>query len=319
MHRMAPLSINSYGQTRLVSEFIKPSKRNRDDFQSDQIDHEESMREVKHSRLLPIRASLLRPSRPTVFPPKQLFMSTNSQILTPAGSDDELFDDEARRLSTSTAPEQDNSQTNSSSRVPHIRVQTSEDDDAMDMIYLPPSAITFPVLSPPVDQQYHAKDSFPQAPGYLRRPSRDSSDRLPTPIRSTFRSSSDTEMSGISGGSLPMLRTILSPMIGSDTPRTGGLPSPDSEYDPDQMELSPVKRTKGTPNNIEVDHYLSTPSFASPTPLQLQSSRSPFPQGFNGQNEPPNPRVPRLHMGYRADCQKCVQRVPGHYSHILWS
>lgn len=25
----------------------------------------------------------------------------------------------------------------------------------------------------------------------------------------------------------------------------------------------------------------------------------------------------RVAMGYRADCEKCVARVPGHYSHIL--
>lgn len=30
-------------------------------------------------------------------------------------------------------------------------------------------------------------------------------------------------------------------------------------------------------------------------------------------------RTGRLHMGFRADCEKCVARVPGHYSHILWS
>ncbi|KAJ9651605.1 hypothetical protein H2198_009108 [Neophaeococcomyces mojaviensis] len=30
-------------------------------------------------------------------------------------------------------------------------------------------------------------------------------------------------------------------------------------------------------------------------------------------------RTARLHMGYRADCEKCIARVPGHYSHIIWS
>lgn len=30
-------------------------------------------------------------------------------------------------------------------------------------------------------------------------------------------------------------------------------------------------------------------------------------------------RTARLHMGFRADCEKCVARVPGHYSHILWT
>lgn len=30
-------------------------------------------------------------------------------------------------------------------------------------------------------------------------------------------------------------------------------------------------------------------------------------------------RVAKLHMGFRADCEKCIARVPGHYSHIIWS
>jgi len=32
-----------------------------------------------------------------------------------------------------------------------------------------------------------------------------------------------------------------------------------------------------------------------------------------------NGRTARLHMGFRADCEKCIDRVPGHYSHIFWS
>lgn len=30
-------------------------------------------------------------------------------------------------------------------------------------------------------------------------------------------------------------------------------------------------------------------------------------------------RVAKLHMGFKADCEKCIARVPGHYSHIIWS
>jgi hypothetical protein len=30
-------------------------------------------------------------------------------------------------------------------------------------------------------------------------------------------------------------------------------------------------------------------------------------------------RTARLHMGYLVGCEKCAQKVPGHYSHILWS
>lgn len=30
-------------------------------------------------------------------------------------------------------------------------------------------------------------------------------------------------------------------------------------------------------------------------------------------------RTAKLHMGFKADCEKCIARVPGHYSHIIWS
>lgn len=36
-------------------------------------------------------------------------------------------------------------------------------------------------------------------------------------------------------------------------------------------------------------------------------------------NQSSTGRTARLHMGFRADCEKCIARVPGHYSHILWS
>jgi hypothetical protein len=29
-------------------------------------------------------------------------------------------------------------------------------------------------------------------------------------------------------------------------------------------------------------------------------------------------RIAKLHMGFMAGCTRCAQKVPGHYSHIIW-
>ena len=43
------------------------------------------------------------------------------------------------------------------------------------------------------------------------------------------------------------------------------------------------------------------------------TSSPTFPPNCNSTN----PGVSRLSMGFRADCEKCIKRVPGHYTHIL--
>ena len=50
--------------------------------------------------------------------------------------------------------------------------------------------------------------------------------------------------------------------------------------------------------------------------LGLSSQSS---QGGPNWTEEANGRRARLHMGYLPGCVKCAQKVPGHYSHILWS
>ena len=79
-------------------------------------------------------------------------------------------------------------------------------------------------------------------------------------------------------------RTVLSPMLNGD------LPSPSEE----------------------TDHMMSDLSFSND--IRHLSSSEP-----SRGNEHHSSRQARLHMGYRADCEKCRQHVPGHYTHILWS
>lgn len=79
-------------------------------------------------------------------------------------------------------------------------------------------------------------------------------------------------------------RTILSPMLNGD------LPSPGEEADQMMSDLSFTNDTR---------------ELSSSAPARTTDNHAG--------------RQARLHMGYRADCEKCRQHVPGHYTHILWS
>lgn len=79
-------------------------------------------------------------------------------------------------------------------------------------------------------------------------------------------------------------RTVLSPMLNGD------LPSPGEEADQMMSDLSFNKDIRG---------------LSSSAPTRIADNHSG--------------RQARLHMGYRADCEKCRRHVPGHYTHILWS
>lgn len=79
-------------------------------------------------------------------------------------------------------------------------------------------------------------------------------------------------------------RTILSPMLNGD------LPSPGEETDKMMSDLSFTNDAR---------------ELSSSAPTRTTDSHAG--------------RQARLHMGYRADCDKCRQHVPGHYTHILWT
>lgn len=53
--------------------------------------------------------------------------------------------------------------------------------------------------------------------------------------------------------------------------------------------------------------------------LQVRAANTSEVHHQHNRNMSNSGRTARLHMGYRADCEKCVKRVHGHYSHIIWS
>ena len=57
-----------------------------------------------------------------------------------------------------------------------------------------------------------------------------------------------------------------------------------------------------------------TISYSNETEMDTSMEHSQPSQGGHGQG-----RGWKITMGYRSDCEKCLQRVPGHYTHVVYS
>ncbi|KAJ5658325.1 uncharacterized protein N7484_001974 [Penicillium longicatenatum] len=99
--------------------------------------------------------------------------------------------------------------------------------------------------------------------------------------------------------------------------RTARLPSPTSDdgndtstssfalSDTDMATYSHSPRWSPTPEFPENPAFLTPVLTRRPTPRAMQLSESAA------------PKKGAIAMGYRADCEKCRNKVPGHYSHII--
>lgn len=99
----------------------------------------------------------------------------------------------------------------------------------------------------------------------------------------------------------------------------GRLPSPISEDDD-----SLGKSNKTSFSDGEMAYSMSQPM--SPPSCDSHDAIDPVRQSLPDRaEEPPHLAAPSAKkkvsfaMGYRADCDKCRQKVPGHYSHINWT
>lgn len=154
-----------------------------------------------------------------------------------------------------------------------------------------------------------------------------SNGRLPTPIHPTFQRSGMNGLgfptSGSAGGinptsaglgvmsmQAPSSRKNKRPEINED--RSRRIPSPISEDD--DIPDTPTALTQSQLSRLSVSQASHLD--------QMDTDRAPTALG-----PPPTPRgrkrsgaltgMGRFSMGYREDCEKCRQKVPGHYSHFL--
>jgi hypothetical protein len=152
--------------------------------------------------------------------------------------------------------------------------------------------------------------------------------RIPTPIHPTFR------RGGLSGLSYPMSGSAggLNTSDGADGALASRMQAPpvwntrqDADNDRARRMPSPISEDEDIP---------STPTALTQTQLsRLSFSHASAADQMDTETSgpslalPPTPRgrkrsgaltgMGRFSMGYRDDCEKCRQRVPGHYSHFL--
>lgn len=280
-----------------------PQKRKR---RSDHLDDEgffyASTRDAKRRptsthHCLPFRLSPGRPSHVSV-PPVAFshYTSIYQQPPTPVDtSDDESLGQQAKDDDPWTTTKPD-SQHGSDSSVSSTKVQCADSDVDMDL--------TVPLAAqPPKIRRARSNDIIPpeRDTNFLAVMDKFARERVPTPISSHFDSRVD-ELPNAPRHQFPPLRTNLSPMIEQESwISRDGLPSPVDDEDMDMMMMD-----RDGPSGIgsgDDDPHMRSGKY-----------------GLDGNSSPSGrARTGRLHMGYLNDCEKCIQKVPGHYSHIIWT
>ena len=161
-----------------------------------------------------------------------------------------------------------------------------------------------------------------------------SNTRIPTPIYGHFNISvQDTVMDTPGMGSITETSEVFGAEFGSQNDlfiRRRRLPSPISE---DENMDSPMTTTGSMLRNLDMgavstNQYLQSAMTTPITPPEENafsgsawrgSRRGALDgrvKGFSNEASGPEGKV-IFTMGFRADCEKCRSRVPGHYSHVL--
>ncbi|OKL61627.1 hypothetical protein UA08_03865 [Talaromyces atroroseus] len=163
--------------------------------------------------------------------------------------------------------------------------------------------------------------------------------RISTPIHSHFTLNMNSEL--MADSSRPT--GTLNPLDESNWWRRRRLPSPiseaggDSPAEPLHDLENPSKETTDnwpdSPSSMDVDGHAPSTTFLQVPEQNLEGVAAHLPE-FPQSNASslsavhsetaalnPGPRREKISfsMGYRADCEKCQMKVPGHYSHIVRS
>ncbi|OAP59979.1 hypothetical protein AYL99_04981 [Fonsecaea erecta] len=254
----------------------------------------DSKRRSTSTHCLPIRLS--PSSRPHVSVPPasySLFTSIYQQPPTPVDTSDDESSGQSfngaddRWPATRPNPQRDNDRSISS-----IKAESSDPVDVdMDLTMAPP-------VAQPRIRRARSNDIVPpeRDPHFLNAPDTFARERVPTPISGHFDNRIN-DLPTVPRHHFPPLRTNLSPMIEQESWITrDGLPSPVEDQDMDTAMM------------MDRDE--------SATQVHCPAGK----YGVDGNSSPSGrARSARLHMGYLNGCEKCIQKVPGHYSHIIWT
>jgi hypothetical protein len=151
--------------------------------------------------------------------------------------------------------------------------------------------------------------------------------RVPTPIHPTFKRGGMNGLgfptSGSAGGLNASNGGLNVPSMQAPTSRKAS--RQDLDDDRSRRMPSPISEDEDIPDTPTAltQSQLSRLSFSQVSPADQMDMEAP-PTSLA---LPPTPRgrkrsgaltgMGRFSMGYREDCEKCRQRVPGHYSHFL--
>ena len=265
---------------------------------------------------LPIRSPRTSKQNPFFSPTYSPIPQSVPALLTPVESSDDDIASTDLSLEAGRLPPLDDTNTSSDSSTSSIKVVVGDDGD-MEMADSQPRQFS----SPQPWQRQRSNDMLvpPNLPYLLDTRRSQGSERLPTPIYGHFNDSDvNMDMNGLGARS----STVLSPLIREEEEapwwRGHRLPSPVDNFD---GLMAPLSQADGMMDRINVNtagsNDLSRDDTSFPAlPNQGHSVLEGQSESFGG--EPDAPRSRRLTMGFRADCDKCIQRVPGHYSHIVY-
>jgi hypothetical protein len=151
--------------------------------------------------------------------------------------------------------------------------------------------------------------------------------RIPTPIHPTFKRGGLNGMgfptSGSAGGINTSNGGLSVPSMQAPTSRKNN--RQEMEEDRSRRMPSPISEDEDIPDTPTefTQSQLSRLSFSQANPADDMDTET----AATTLALPPTPRgrkrsgaltgMGRFSMGYREDCEKCRQRVPGHYSHFL--
>lgn len=328
--------------------FSFPAKRRRDD-QIDDLE-ERSLHERKKPRPLPLRFSPSSKHATLFLEDSQLPPRSIPPALTPVESSDD--EDDGDGMSQSTPQAARNRRPDQGCRPPALTLDTAMDVD------MPDSHPLFDGdnLSPwPVSAKSNGSLQPSPIPHQLINQSLNiSGGRTATPIYSHFTVNMHLETVREDDQTLP---THSSVSEGPDAQKNGQtdwwrrrrLPSPISEDEDALVEQNcnlqshslPISPPSTGPCNAQTGAWppISEPSTedcaqswkTSNTSMEasaaatLQSCASSVNMASNssqsaaGTNRTSGSKKISFSMGYRADCDKCRRKVPGHYSHIIRS
>ena len=165
--------------------------------------------------------------------------------------------------------------------------------------------------------------------------------RIPTPIYGHFTSTDvnmDTSEAALNSFIHPAARfqlrhchNVLSPMMSEDSESEADwwlrrrLPSPAESPTMSQRMETDDLTSPGMMDALSFDnvrnHDSGMDEETNPSPPLSYTSKGSKGHAMFERRSDPGPDAPRkgkLLMGFRADCEKCQKRVPGHDSHIVW-